>query len=189
MTNFFVQIKDFNGYKISPEGIVYSDISNMELKHSLRPNGYLFVTLYKDKIPYRKTIHRLVAEAYIPNPENKPQVNHKDGDKKNNKVENLEWVTQSENELHKYHVLNVNGSFLGRKHAVKSKLKMSQWQQSHKRLGKDNPMSKPILCVEKNKIYPSLSDASRELKIPISNLSKCLHEERNTCGGYHWRLK
>ncbi len=70
-------------------------------------NGYPYVILAKEKGKYKSLkIHRLVAEAFIPNPQNKPVVNHKDGNKKNNCVSNLEWMTILENNLHAYHVLN-----------------------------------------------------------------------------------
>lgn len=62
--------------------------------------GYKKVSLNKNKKQKTFVIHRLVASAFIPNPENKPQVNHKDGVKTNNNLENLEWVTASENQIH-----------------------------------------------------------------------------------------
>lgn len=62
--------------------------------------GYLTVDLCKDKLVTKTLVHRIVANAFIPNPENKPQVNHINGNKQDNRVENLEWVTHSENQLH-----------------------------------------------------------------------------------------
>ena len=69
-------------------------------KPSVSTYGYYFVRLSKKES--LKYVHRLVAKAFIPNPKDKPQVNHKDGNKLNNHINNLEWVTASENQLHAY---------------------------------------------------------------------------------------
>lgn len=68
--------------------------------------GYLLATLTRDGKEKKETVHRLVALTFIPNPLNKEQVNHIDGNKENNCVENLEWCTQSENQKHCYNILN-----------------------------------------------------------------------------------
>lgn len=71
------------------------------LKQATNQNGYLFIIIHRKNHKQRYSkIHRLVALAFIPNPNNKPQVNHKDGDKCNNHIDNLEWVTNSENIKH-----------------------------------------------------------------------------------------
>lgn len=75
-----------------------------ELSKRLSKSGYLFVQLYVHKKPKMVKIHRLVATTFIRNPENKPQVNHKDGDKKNNNYTNLEWSTGSENIQHSFDI-------------------------------------------------------------------------------------
>jgi hypothetical protein len=77
------------------------------LKHGKGKNGYLTVCFSVDAIKSNHSVHRLVARAFIPNESNKPQVNHKDGDKYNNCLENLEWVTQSENMRHAFDVLKI----------------------------------------------------------------------------------
>ena len=75
------------------------------LKQGKSKSGYLIVSFCIDGVKSNKTVHRLVARAFIPNESNKPQVNHKDGNKHNNHIDNLEWMTCSENGLHSYHVL------------------------------------------------------------------------------------
>ena len=96
-------IKGYEGrYQVSTEGRVKSLISNFGTSEKIMTpqpvwTGYMRVCLTKDRKSKMHTIHRMVAEAFIPNPENKPIVNHIDGNVKNNKVENLEWVTYAEN--------------------------------------------------------------------------------------------
>ncbi len=94
-------------YNISSFGRIFSVKKNREIiikPYIVSKNGYKScgVTLYKDKILKRKIIARLVAEAFIPNPENKPQVNHIDFNSLNNNISNLEWVTLQENIKHSF---------------------------------------------------------------------------------------
>lgn len=93
----FRKIENYNNYSVSNLGNVRNDKTGRILKPHIKPNGYKQVQLGRKTIP--QYIHRLVAIAFIPNIENKPQVNHTNGNKSDNRVENLEWVTASENDL------------------------------------------------------------------------------------------
>ena len=101
-------IRDFESrYSITEDGTVisfYNGRGKRSVPRILRPwitsSGYYHVLLQHNKKIVHKLVHRLVAEAFIPNPQKKPQVNHKDGQKLNNHVSNLEWCTSSENNRH-----------------------------------------------------------------------------------------
>ena len=97
-------------YDVTKEGCIINKITGYTLKPKHNDRGYCYVRLGGKNY----LIHRLVAQKYIPNPDNKPQVNHIDGNKDNNHVENLEWVTAQENKTHavKHHLV-ANGEQIG----------------------------------------------------------------------------
>jgi len=101
----FKQIEGFTGYLIYNDGRIFSTKSNKFLKQFPGSSDYMQVGLSKKGRVKIVMVHREVAKAFLPNPENKPQVNHKNGKKHDNSVSNLEWVTKSENALHSIRVL------------------------------------------------------------------------------------
>ena len=93
-----MEIEDYPDYLIYPDGRVYSKFGKgMFMKPPADTYGYLYVGLTKDGKQKNMTIHRLIGNAYIPNPENKPCIDHKDHNRQNNDISNLRWVTHSEN--------------------------------------------------------------------------------------------
>jgi hypothetical protein len=120
-----LKVKGFEHYLISKDGKVFNTrganglLRNgpRELKsHPNKNTGYHSVVLRaKNLKPISKNVHRLVAEHYIPNPDNKPQVNHKDGNKNNNSISNLEWMTHSENQRHAWEIGLLNNETYNKK--------------------------------------------------------------------------
>ena len=98
-------MKIYNNYSVSEDGTVINTNTGRILKAEITKYGYRRITLCFRGNKERWLLHRLVAALYIPNPDNKPCVNHIDGDKGNNHVDNLEWVTHAENEQHSVDVL------------------------------------------------------------------------------------
>jgi len=96
-------VKGFeNNYEIDQDGNVFNLKTGRQKMPTLLPVGYYSLNLYINNVGHWRYIHRMVAEAYLENPDNKPEVNHIDGVKTNNTVSNLEWVTRQENSLHAY---------------------------------------------------------------------------------------
>lgn len=122
--------------------------------------GYKRVCLCKDNVLKHKQVHRLVAEAFIPNPENKPQVNHINGIKNDNRVSNLEWASVNENLKHARDVLGK----------------------------KDARPARKVAQIENNiiiAIFGSISEAKK--KTFINNISGCCRGVLKTAGGYKWK--
>lgn len=94
-------IEGFDNYYVDKEGRIYGTNYKKYLKPSLTSDGYLQIQLQKNTKKYTFLVHRLVALCYISNPDKKPTVNHKDKNRQNNNLENLEWATFSEQNIHK----------------------------------------------------------------------------------------
>lgn len=141
------------------------------LKPIQTSTGYLAVTLYNNKkIGNPISIHRIIAKAFIPNPENKPQVNHKDGNKQNYDISNLEWVTISENSLHSYKVLGRQSWLIGK-------------------FGKKHPTSKPVnqLDIKGNFIRRWESGRlTNALGFDSGSITRCCQGISNIHKGYKW---
>ncbi len=173
MIEIWKPVKGFENYEVSNLGQVKSLNYNRTkeakiLKPWVDKYGYLRVNLSKNGKGYAKKVHRLVASAFIPNIGDNPQVNHIDGDKTNNKVDNLEWVTCKENIQHAW---NTGLSRMTKKH----KKKLSE---SHK--GNKNPKSKRVICVTTGEIFNCILEA--EEKYNTSHISECCKGKRKTAG-------
>jgi hypothetical protein len=163
-------------YIIHKNGVVTSSNGKC-LKQYQTPNGYLQVSIKINGKYTKKLVHRLVAEKYIPNNENKPCVNHKDGNKHNNNVDNLEWCTYSENELHSHRVL-------GKKTEAEHLRKM---RNIHIKKSSKKVMQTTIEGQFVN-VFESMAEASKKTGISQGNISECCHNKRRKAGGYLWNF-
>lgn len=138
---------------------------------NVHSDGYIFSTLQLDGAKWTTPVHRLVATAFVPNddPENKREVNHKDGNKQNNCADNLEWVTRQENILH-----------------------AERMGLIHHPSGKDHARSKPVDMIDLKtgeviKTFESANMAKKELGMASNHISNCCNGTRNSYGGFGWK--
>ena len=103
-------LPEFENYSATEDGSIYSNRTGGRMKESERPDGYLVINLRKGGKTYCRRVHRLVASAFIE--QTGPHINHKDRNRSNNRVDNLEWVTQKENNIHSYENVN-HGNYKG----------------------------------------------------------------------------
>lgn len=173
----FTDIPGFPQYQASSDGIIrripYTYVNKAGVLNTLRcmimkphvdPYGYLRVCTTVDGKHMSTSVHRLVALAFIPNPDNKPTVNHKDGNKRNNSVENLEWATPAEQN----------------RHAILHGLRDGTMQNA--RVVSKQKISKLVYCVETGKIYPSEISAERELGLSASSVFDAITKNKPICG-------
>ena len=151
-------IEDFEGrYRISDHGRVFSLLSKKLLNIYTNNHGYQCVYLYLDGHYKNFKVHRLVAVAFVPNPYNLPQVNHKNEDKTYNYYTNLEWCSAAYNNNYGTRTLRA---------AITN--------------------ARPVVCIETNIIYWGAREAARQVGIH-NHISECCNGKRKSCGGYHWR--
>lgn len=158
--------KIFGKYEVSNLGNVRNSNTGKILKPIEDKYGYLCVCLHERGKNYYKKIHRMVAQAFVENKEDKHCIDHIDGNRKNNVYTNLRWVTPKENSNNPITLAKIREKC---------------------RPPKNTP--KPVICVETNEEYLSIIDASKSRNIDDSCIAKCCKGKRQTAGGYHWKYK
>ena len=153
-----MKIKGYNDYFIDEYGNVYSVKTHKYLNQEKGKDGYYYVQLCEKGKRKRMSVHRLVAETFIENPCSLPMVNHKDENRENNDVKNLEWCTE------KY---NAN--------------------YGTARIRQAQSISKAVVCIETGEVFLSQKSAESKVGKCYRHICDCCKGKKQTCGGYHWR--
>lgn len=183
MREIWRDIKGYeNEYQVNQYGEIRTlkDSSVCKANTILKPqiskrNGYVYQMLWKNGKAKLFRVHRIVASAFVDNPNNYKQVNHIDGNKTNNNAENLEWCSQSQN----------------MKHAYKNKLQVPSEKQRKAIINSNKLKQKKVCQIKDGKIiniFSGISEASRQTKISISCISRCCNLKRKSTNGYEWRF-
>lgn len=162
------EIVGFPAYTLYKDGKIFSRYTNRFLKATVDSTGYPIVILVNKFGKFKKSIHRLLGEHYISNEDNNPQINHKDGDKTNFTLENLEWVTAKENSAH----ANTTGLNLAR----------------------DEARYRPVVktCLVTGVVLEEFSSVTQAAKLnglKQPNLTKVCRGYRKSAGGFGWSFK
>ena len=171
-------ITDFEElYEINDIGAVRNKTNMSLLSSAVCNSGYLKVHLYKNNKCFNKYVHRLVAETFIPNLNNYPCVNHKDGNKLNNNVNNLEWCSYSKNNYHAYKhglkTINENTKEAMKQNGIKRRKAVIQYD-----------INNNFICE-----WESIKQIHIALGYSMSNISRCCRGKQEFANGYKWAFK
>jgi hypothetical protein len=184
-------IDGFEGiYSISNRGDVFSHRRGIVLKAATVSTGYLGVCLYHGDKRLKTSIHRLVAKAFIPNPEHKPTVNHINEDKTDNRVENLEWATYYEQNHHGTRSQRVIENTDYKKRSANMDYKAIASKHDYENM--NVKQMKPVAQIDEHgtviAVYKSISFAGRSTNISAKGIWRCTKGIRKRCGGFKWVL-
>ena len=155
-------IEDYPNYRISSEGRIKNKTTGRILKPGTDRDGYKRIVLSDNGIKKCHGVHRLVGRAFVSGYDETLQVNHLDGVKANNTVNNLEWVTQSENAIHAYQT------------------------GLTKRSTKAGKQPRPVRVVETDQVFDSESECARMLGVKREGINACLNGRAHTHHGFHY---
>jgi len=193
MMNNRVEWKAVPGYKneycVSDNGLIWSIRSQKVLSPKKTSTGYFRVGLSVNGERHDYGIHRFVALAFIPNPEGKPTVNHLNEVKSDNCVQNLEWATTAEQNIHGTRIARAMRNTDWKKRSEKMDYKAIASKHDYHKMNKNQ--MKAVIQLDEHGFfiakYNSLSEAAQVKKIRPSHLCSCLKGRRKTCGGYQWK--
>lgn len=171
MEEEFITINTHPKYSVDRNGIVKNS-RGKEKALQVDDKGYFRVDLYDGGVRTTKKVHRLVAEAFIPNPNNKPDINHIDGNKLNNSVDNLEWVTKSENMQHAF------------------RIGLAKYHPTPGMRGHKNPNAgrkgRRVRIVETGEVFGSLKDCAIAINGSDRRICDCINGKMCTHMNYHF---
>lgn len=153
----WLTIKDFPNYEVSDKGKIKNSKTGRILKTRINEHGYEQVQLRKDRFPITKRVHRLIADTFYDGNHDGLDVNHIDGNKTNNSLDNLEFCTRHHNV----------------QHAFDTGLKQPSRQMK-------------VRVIETGEVFNSIRECGRVLRCNQSDIVKCLSGKSKTCGGYHY---
>ena len=154
------KIDGYENYSVSRNGEIRNDKTGRVLKQIYDNKGYLHINLYENGKKKKITVHRLVAEAFIPNSENKPCVDHINAIRDDNRVENLRWCTHKENSNNPLTIKN----------------------NSEAQSGENHPRCKKVICVTTGEIFDYINQASEKYKVAHESISACCRGKRKSAG-------
>lgn len=192
-------IEGFEGYRVSNYGEVKRN--GKKIKSRITKAGYVIIELRKDKKAHIKYIHRLVASAFLPNEDDLPHVNHKDENRSNNYLDNLEWCTVEYNNSYGNRPHRLSISKMGHKRSEEAKIKQGlaiqgdkhwnyglQWDKGHIEQNRDSqPNRRRVMNITTNTTYASMREAATLTGRPRTSISLCCQGKQHVTGGHEWR--